>query len=355
MPKLESSKTHRVQKPEHIRKEEARARRRGAGLPELDELLAGIRSGDRVLLGRALTLVESQKAEHQPLAQALVEACLPQAGRSVRVGVSGAPGVGKSTFIEAFGSLLLEQGHRLCVLAIDPSSSLSKGSILGDKTRMPTLATHPRAFVRPSPAGDTLGGVARKTRESILLCEAAGFDLVVVETVGVGQSETAVHNLVDFFLLLLQPGAGDELQGIKRGIVELADMLVVNKADGERLEAARRTAAEYRRALHLFPPKPDGWTPPVRTCSALERSGLDEIWQEISGYLERARREGHFEERRRRQAGHWFHATLQEELRRVFFRRPEIRQALQDLEAQVLEGRKSPFAAARELIQLFDR
>ena len=286
-------------------------------LPDPEAYLEGIRAGDRVLLGQAITLVESQKPEHAPLARQLVEACLPLSGRSIRIGITGSPGVGKSSFIEAMGTYLIEQGLHVAVLAVDPSSKQSKGSILGDKTRMSRLSAHPDAFVRPSPAGESLGGVTRKTREAILLCEAAGFEVIIVETVGVGQSETAVHSMVDFFLLLLLPGAGDELQGIKRGIVEMADLIAVNKADGDRMEMAREARRAYRSAMHLFPPKESGWDPPVVLCSATLNQGMKEIWDQVRQYQSFAKEKGYFKLRRQEQAKYWLMDYLYEDRKSV--------------------------------------
>jgi LAO/AO transport system kinase len=306
-----------------------------------------------VLLGKAITLIESTKSEHKAIAQEVIQQCLPHSGQSVRVGVTGSPGVGKSTFIEALGTYLADRSHRIAVLAIDPSSRLSRGSILGDKTRMERLSNHERAFVRPSPAGDSLGGVARKTRESIILCEAAGYDVVLVETVGVGQSETAAHSMVDVFLLLLLPGAGDELQGIKRGIVEMADLLAVNKADGDRLDLARLARREYYNALHLFPPKDNDWTPQVLTCSALEGTGIAEVWLTIGQFCEHTRPNGHFEWKRRQQARFWMMETIRAGLEILFFENPALRQHLSAMEAAVQAGEISPFQAAEEMLGQF--
>ncbi|MCB9276912.1 MAG: methylmalonyl Co-A mutase-associated GTPase MeaB [Lewinellaceae bacterium] len=318
-----------------------------------EEYAAGIRSGSRVVLGQAITLVESQRAEHQMLAQDIIGRCLPHSGQSVRIGITGSPGAGKSTFIEVFGLHLLGLGHRLAVLAIDPSSQLSHGSILGDKTRMEKLSAREEAFIRPSPAGGSLGGVAQKTREAIVLCEAAGYDVIIIETVGVGQSETAVHSMADFFLLLLLPGGGDELQGMKRGIVEMADLIAVNKADGERLPLAQKSLREYRSALHLFPPKESGWAPGVEACSALTGTGIPEIWQQICHYREMSAQNGYFESRRREQARYWLFERIGQQLQAAFFGHPEVRERLKEVEEAVLNGRKSSFQAAEELLALF--
>jgi LAO/AO transport system kinase len=316
-------------------------------------LLEGILQGDRSILGQAITLVESTLPAHRPLAQAIVEACLPQAGNSLRIGITGVPGVGKSSFIEKFGLHLIEQGHRVAVLAVDPSSQLSKGSILGDKTRMNELSIHPQAFIRPSPAGNALGGVNRKTRESIILCEAAGYDIILIETVGVGQSEVAVHAMTDFFLLLLLPGAGDELQGIKRGVVEMADLLAINKADGDNHAAAKRAAADYRNAIHLFPPKASNWVVPVTQCSALSGAGIADIASLIEQYKTHSQNIGYFAQRRQEQARDWLHESIRSLLAEQFFAKKGIQAALADREKAVLEGWQSPFFAAEGLVEEF--
>ena len=310
-------------------------------------------AGNRVALSQAITLIESTRPDHRLLSQSIVEQCLRRAGASMRIGITGAPGVGKSTFIEAFGMHLIEQGHRLAVLAIDPSSPLSKGSILGDKTRMARLATQEQAFIRPSAAGDSLGGVARKTREVIILCEAAGFDTIIVETVGVGQSETTVRSMVDCFLLLLLPGAGDELQGIKRGIVEMADILAVNKADGERMALAKRARQEYRNALHLFPLKANNWLPQVVICSAMTGEGIAETGQLITEFRNFTQANGYFEQNRRTQAQYWLHETIEAALRQRFYQSAAIQERLKMIEQQVLAGEKSTSKGADELLELF--
>ena len=318
-----------------------------------EQYVAGIRRGDRVILGQAITLIESRRAEHQALAQRITEGCLPHCGQSVRIGITGTPGVGKSSFIEAFGLHLLGQGHRLAVLAIDPTSQVSHGSILGDKTRMEKLAASEQSFIRPSPAGESLGGVARKTREAIILCEAAGFDIIIIETVGVGQSETAVHSMTDFFLLLLLPGGGDELQGIKRGIVEMADLIAVNKADGERLALAKQSMQEYRNALHLFPPKDSGWTPTVEICSATTGMGIPEIWQHIFSFRKMASASGYMDRHRRQQARYWLYETIDNQLRAAFFQDQAVWEKLKSIEAAILAGQKTSFQGAEELLALF--
>ncbi|MDX1942512.1 MAG: methylmalonyl Co-A mutase-associated GTPase MeaB [Saprospiraceae bacterium] len=322
-------------------------------LRSVEAYVKGILAGDRIILSQAITLIESTRPEHRLLAQDIIEACLTKRNASIRIGITGSPGVGKSTFIEAFGTHLIEKGHRLAVLAIDPTSQISKGSILGDKTRMAKLASNKNAFIRPSAAGDSLGGVARKTREAILLCEAAGFDTIIIETVGVGQSETAVHSMVDCFLLLLLPGAGDELQGIKRGIVEMADILAVNKADGERLALAKRTQQEYRNALHFFPIKASGWTPPVLTCSATNNEGIAEIWYMIEDFWKFTVENGYFEHNRQEQSRHWLHETILTSLRAQFYGNESIKVRLKEIEKQVLEGKLSTSKGAEELLNLF--
>ena len=320
----------------------------------VDELVAGIRKRDRAVLGRALTLVESNRADHRRRAQELLAAILPATGGAHRIGISGVPGVGKSTFIEAFGLRLLAAGHRVAVLAIDPSSTLSKGSILGDKTRMERLATSDEAFIRPSPTGGSLGGVARKTRESILVCEAAGFDMVVVETVGVGQSETAVADMVDFFLVLELAGAGDELQGIKRGILELADLISINKADGDNRAAARRARAELERALQILRPENgDRPAPKVVTSSAVTGDGLDEIRDLVVEHRQRLEASGELERRRSAQALHWMWSLVDDGLRAAVREHPAVRQRLAELERDVVAGRTTATAAAEAILGAF--
>lgn len=318
--------------------------------PDADSLVADIRRGDRRALARAITLVESTRADHRAVATRVLEQVLADTGSSVRVGISGAPGAGKSTFIEALGVHLAAAGHRVAVLAVDPSSSRSGGSILGDKTRMEELARRPEAFIRPSPAGGTLGGVARRTREAMLLCEAAGFDVVLVETVGVGQSEVAVADMVDSFLLLLAPGAGDELQGVKRGIVELADVVVVNKDDGDLAAAAARATADYQHALHLVRPRSDAWSPRVLRCSALVGTGISEVWDTVVAHREAVRESGDLDARRREQARAWMWSEVTDTLLDDLRRRPGMRELVADVEARVVAGELTPTAAAQRVL-----
>ncbi|MDR0661158.1 MAG: methylmalonyl Co-A mutase-associated GTPase MeaB [Prevotellaceae bacterium] len=322
-------------------------------LLSVDEYVAGITSGNRTILSKAITLVESVLPEHHAMGQEIIEKCLPYSSLSIRIGITGVPGAGKSTFIESFGKLITGMGYKLAVLAIDPSSSRSKGSILGDKTRMETLSIDPDAFIRPSPSAGSLGGVARKTRESVILCEAAGFDVVFIETVGVGQSETAVHSMVDFFLLLMIAGAGDELQGIKRGIMEMADLLVINKADGSNIVKAQQARAEYQSAMQLFPPTESGWKPKALTCSALERIGFDEIWETISSHIQLTKDNGFFEAHRRQQSKYWLYESINESLSDNFYHHPEIERNIESIENQVLEDKISSFAAAKQLLSLY--
>ena len=320
------------------------------------DYVEGIVKGDITVLSRAVTLVESVKPEHQVLAQEVLEKCLPYTGNSVRVGISGVPGAGKSTSIDVFGlHVLQEYGGKLAVLAIDPSSERSKGSILGDKTRMEKLSVHPDSFIRPSPTAGSLGGVARKTRETILLCEAAGFDKIFVETVGVGQSETAVHSMVDFFLLIQLAGTGDELQGIKRGIMEMADGIVINKADGNNIEKAKLAATHFRNALHLFPAPESGWTPQVLTYSGFYGIGIKEIWNMIYKYIAFVKANGYFLRRRNEQSKYWMYETIDEHLRDSFYQDEVISRMLAEAEAEVLSGKVTSFSAARRLLDVYFR
>ena len=318
-----------------------------------DELFSALHDGDRSALSRAITLIESSLPEHQQQAQEIIRLALPHTSGSFRIGITGVPGAGKSTFIETFGNFLISTGRKIAVLAIDPSSERSGGSIMGDKTRMETLSSNNNAFIRPSPSGGNLGGVARKTRESIVLCEAAGYDTVIIETVGVGQSETTVHSMVDFFLLLMVPGAGDELQGMKRGIMEMADMILINKADGDLMEVANRSKAEYANALHLFPPPPSGWIPKVSTCSAMENKGIADTWKTITEYWSFTRENGFFQSRRAEQSRYWMSQTLQEGLRLRFFNNPEVRQEMNKLEELIKRDQISSFEAATQLLNKY--
>ena len=309
-------------------------------------------SGNKTALGRGITLVESNHPTHQQRAEKLIESCLPYAHKSIRIGITGVPGVGKSTFIEAFGSYLVKQGKKVAVLAVDPTSTISHGSILGDKTRMENLVTEENAFIRPSPSGESLGGVARKTRESIILCEAAGFDVILIETVGVGQSETTVHSMTDFFLLLKLAGAGDELQGIKRGIIEMADAIVINKADKDNLKAAREARLEFNRALHLYPPKESTWQPKVFLCSALENTGISEIWEMIQEYQSVVKKNDYFNKRRQEQNRFWLLQTINEHLKNRFYQNPQIKEALKEQLIAIENNETTPFAAAKLLLNL---
>ena len=321
-----------------------------------DNYVEGILRGDVTILSRAVTLVESLLPQHQIIAQEVVERCLPYSGRSVRIGITGVPGAGKSTSIDAFGMhVLAHRGGKLAVLAVDPSSERSKGSILGDKTRMERLSAHPDAFIRPSASAGSLGGVARKTRETIVLCEAAGYDTIFVETVGVGQSETAVYSMVDFFLLLQIAGAGDELQGIKRGIMEMADGIVINKADGANVEEARRAAAHYRNALQLFPMPQSGIRPQVLTYSGFYNIGIKEVWDMIYSYLAATKKNGSFDARRHYQAKYWMYETINEQLRTRFYNAEGMEQLLATYEKDVQDGKITSFAAAARLLDMFDK
>lgn len=320
--------------------------------PNLADLTMGVLSGDVPYLSRAITLIESGSNKHTRISQELIENCLPHSGKSVRIGITGVPGAGKSTFIESLGTLLIKMGEKVAVLAVDPSSSISKGSILGDKTRMQELVKEENAFVRPSPAGHSLGGVARKTREAIILCEAAGYTVILIETVGVGQSETAVHGMVDFFLLLQLAGAGDELQGIKRGIMEMADAIAINKADGQNLGPVNLAKAEFTRALHLHPPKKNGWTPKVLSCSAREKTGISEIWALIASFVEKNRNSGDFEANRREQNKHWLTQSIEERLTQDFYRNEKVKLHLDPIVQLVVQGKISPFTAAEKLLEL---
>ena len=318
-----------------------------------EEYIKGIVAGDIAILGQAVTLVESTLPAHYALAQEVIEGCLPYAGKSTRIGITGVPGAGKSTFIEAIGMHLVKQGHKVAVLAIDPSSERSKGSILGDKTRMEELSVSDKAFIRPSPSAGSLGGVARKTRESIVLCEAAGFDIVIVETVGVGQSETAVHSMTDFFLLLQLAGTGDELQGIKRGIMEMADGITINKAEGNNLEKAQLAQRQFQNALHLFPPHASGWVPKVLTCSAFHKIGIEEIWQMIDEHTTFTKANGSFQNKRKLQTKYWMYETIDQYLRDHFYHNEKIAAKLAQLEQQVTDEEIGSFTAAHQLLDMY--
>lgn len=318
----------------------------------IEEIVSAILTHNQTALSRGITIIESTAAKHQKQAKELIEHCLPHANRSVRIGITGVPGVGKSTFIESFGKLLISKGKKVAVLTVDPSSSISKGSILGDKTRMEGLVKEANAYIRPSASGDTLGGVARKTRETIILCEAAGFDVILIETVGVGQSETAVHSMTDFFLLLKLAGAGDELQGIKRGIMEMADSIVINKADGDNLKAAKMAKNEFNRALHLYPPKESGWAPKTLLCSALKNEGIAEIWEVVSNYFEMVKTNGYFNHKRKEQNKFWLMQTIESRLKSGFYANPLVKAELEKQLKALEENRTTPFAAAEILLNL---
>jgi len=323
--------------------------------PSVKKLIDEIAKGNKTALSRAITLIESTNVEHFEKATQIINGCLPYSNNSVRIGITGVPGVGKSTFIEVFGKHLTSIGKKVAVLAIDPSSTISHGSILGDKTRMEELVKDENAYIRPSASGKTLGGVAQKTRETIMLCEACGFDVIIIETVGVGQSETAVHSMVDFFLLLKISGAGDELQGIKRGIMEMADAIVINKADGDNIKKAKMTRAEFSRALHLFPAKKSGWIPKVSTCSSYTKDGIPEVWQIIKKYTSLTQNNGFFQEKRKSQNQYWFLETIESQLKKWFYNDKNVKKSLQKYQNQVQTNAISPFTAAQELFEIFNQ
>lgn len=319
----------------------------------VEEYVDGILKGNRTYLSQAVTLVESTLLQHQEKAQSIIERCLPYAGRSLRIGITGVPGAGKSTSIDAFGMHVLSQGHKLAVLAIDPSSEVTKGSILGDKTRMERLSREENAFIRPSATGNSLGGVARKTRETIILCEAAGFDTIFVETVGVGQSETAVHSMVDFFLLIQLAGTGDELQGIKRGIMEMADGIIINKADGDNIDNAQLAASHFRNALHLFPTPPSGWTPKVLTYSGYYGIGIEPIFEMIEEYKKFTLENGYFRYNRHRQEKWWMYEAVNDALKFSFYNNENVKKLMKEVEDSVLNSRITPFVGAHRLMEKY--
>ena len=318
-----------------------------------NEYIDGILKGDRVLLSRAITIVESNLGSDKELAKEIIKAILPNSGKSIRIGITGVPGVGKSTFIESFGKYLVTQGKRVAILSIDPSSQRSKGSILGDKTRMEELANMEEAYIRPSASGDTLGGVANKTGETMLLCEAAGYDVILIETVGVGQSETAVHGMTDFFLLLMLAGAGDELQGIKKGIMEMADMVVINKADGDNIRMSEMAKLQYQNALHIFPLAESGWSPVVSTASAIKDLGIDNVWDEVIKYKTLVDENGYFFKNRNHQQIQWMYNNINEELKQMFYGSENISYQLSGLEKDIVSSKISPVEASQKIIDEF--
>ncbi len=342
-----------VEKPQNLSSVTAlklkKARKQKQGIPKL---IQGVLAANKAALSRAITIIESTAPKDQQDAIQLIQGCITHANKSIRIGITGVPGVGKSTFIEQFGTLLTQNGHKVAVLAVDPSSSLSNGSILGDKTRMEELVKNKLAFIRPSASGDSLGGVARKTREAIILCEAAGYTHIIIETVGVGQSETVVHSMTDFFLLLKLAGAGDELQGIKRGIMEMADAIIINKADGENLKAAKLAKTEFNRALHLYPPKDNGWIAKTITCSALKNEGIQEALTLIDGYITQMKETGYFVAKREQQQHFWMLQTIENRLKSDFYDNPKIKIALQEQLKELAKSNTSPFQAAAYLLSL---
>ena len=342
-----------VSKPETTSKASAeKIKKSRARQNSVNEFVTGVLNGNITFLSKAITLVESTNIKHQQKANEILNRCLPHSNKSIRIGITGVPGVGKSTFIETFGKYLTAQGKKVAVLAVDPSSSVNKGSILGDKTRMEALVTDENAFIRPSPSGTSLGGVAQKTRESIILCEAAGFDTIIIETVGVGQSETVVHSMVDFFLLLKLAGAGDELQGIKRGIIEMADAIVINKADGDNKQNAKIAKVAFNRALHLYPLKESKWQPKVLTASALHNSGIEEINNMILTYIAITKENAYFNKKRNEQNKFWLLSTIEQQLKTNFYQNPKIKSALQEEIDNLENGKTTPFNAAKRLLNL---
>ncbi len=342
-----------VQKPETLSNTVAEnLKKKRKQTPSSSQLIKGILNSDKTALSRAITIIESTSIKHQQQTKDIIEACLPHANKSIRIGITGVPGVGKSTFIEQFGKLIVQKKHKVAVLAVDPSSSISGGSILGDKTRMEDLVKEFDAFIRPSASGDSLGGVARKTRETIILCEAAGFDVILIETVGVGQSETAVHSMCDFFLLMKLAGAGDELQGIKRGIMEMADSIVINKADGENITAAKLAKTEFNRALHLYPAKGNDWIPKTTTCSALNNEGTNDIWELISEYIAITKENGYFQQKRKEQNKFWLLQTIESSLKSDFYNHPKVKLELEKQLRLLSDNKTTPFEAAEILLGL---
>ena len=342
-----------VSKPETTSKASAeKIKKSRARQNSVNEFVTGVLNGNITFLSKAITLVESTNIKHQQKANEILNRCLPHSNKSIRIGITGVPGVGKSTFIETFGKYLTAQGKKVAVLAVDPSSSVNKGAILGDKTRMEALVTDENAFIRPSPSGTSLGGVAQKTRESIILCEAAGFDTIIIETVGVGQSETVVHSMVDFFLLLKLAGAGDELQGIKRGIIEMADAIVINKADGDNKQNAKIAKVAFNRALHLYPLKESKWQPKVLTASALHNSGVEEIDNMILTYIAITKENAYFNKKRNEQNKFWLLSTIEQQLKTNFYQNPKVKSALQEEIDNLENGKTTPFNAAKRLLDL---
>jgi LAO/AO transport system kinase len=320
---------------------------------QVQEYVNGVLQGNRVVMSMAISIIESNLDNDKKIAKEIIQQILPYSGKSIRIGITGVPGVGKSTFIESFGKHLVSNGHKVAVLSIDPSSQRSRGSILGDKTRMEELANLEGAYIRPSASGDTLGGVANKTGETVLLCEASGYDVILIETVGVGQSETAVHSMTDFFLLLMLAGAGDELQGIKKGIMEMADMVVINKADGENVRMSEMAKLQYQNALHIFPQSESGWSPVVSTASAIKNIGISEVWVQIEKYSELVHRNGYFKKNRNNQQIEWMYNNINEELKRMLYSSAEIKQLLKSSEQKILSAELSPIKASQEVIESF--
>lgn len=319
------------------------------------EYINGVLHSDRVILSRAITIIESNLESDKILAKEIIKGILPATEKSIRIGITGVPGVGKSTFIEAFGKYLVKLGHKVAILSIDPSSQRSKGSILGDKTRMEQLSTMENAYIRPSASGDTLGGVANKTAESMLLCEAAGYDVILIETVGVGQSETAVHGMTDFFLLLMLAGAGDELQGIKKGIMEMADMIVINKADGDNIRKSELARAQYQNALHIFPLQESGWEPVVTKASAVHNTGIDTVWEQIEKYKEQVTQNGYFHANRNQQKIEWMYTNINDELKRLFYSSKNIKEEIENLKNAIISSKISPVEAAQKMMERFKK